>query len=126
MELKMLMANSTLVGECAVVNAHKKDVKTCKEMAKLTKLAALKGNTTAMDAWVARREKMMEKMGGMKGNGTMGADSEKMMARLQEIIGNASTKLAELQGNSTLKDMCAQLQNKGASGCKCIVASMVL
>jgi hypothetical protein len=116
-QLKTLMGNSTLVGECAVVNAHKKDVKTCKEMSKLTKLAALKGNTTAQDAWVAKMEKMMKKK---MGNETMGAGmDDKMMARLQEIIGNATTKLAEMQGNSTLKDMCTMLQDKGASGCKC-------
>jgi hypothetical protein len=101
-QLQTLMSNSTLVSECAVFNARRKDMGMCKQMDKLTKLAAIQGNQTAVDAYVAN-----------KGMG----DEE--AARLRDIIGNATSKLQELSGNATLTGFCAQLQQqKGASGCK--------
>jgi len=101
-QLQTLMSNTTLVGECAVIDAQKKDVRMCKQMAKLTKLAAMKDNQTAIDAMVAKK----------------GLDATQV-AKLQEKISNATADLQEMMGNSTLTTFCANMQQqKGASGCK--------
>jgi len=101
-QLQTLISNTTLVGECAVIDAQKKDVRMCKQMAKLTKLAAMKDNQTAIDAMVAKK----------------GLDATQV-AKLQEKISNATADLQEMMGNSTLTTFCANMQQqKGASGCK--------
>ncbi|KAF2686200.1 hypothetical protein K458DRAFT_298990 [Lentithecium fluviatile CBS 122367] len=99
-QLQTMQSNTTLVTECAVVDAHQKDVSQCKRMKKLTKLAAMANNQTAMDAFVAKKEL----------NSTQ-------VTKLQEKIANATTKLQEMSSNTTLTDLCTQIQEqKGASG----------
>ncbi|KAF2114603.1 hypothetical protein BDV96DRAFT_600566 [Lophiotrema nucula] len=97
-ELATMTSNSTLVTECQVVDAHKKVVGECKQMKSLEKLSALAGNQTAMQAYIEKK----------KLNGTK-------LEKLQERIGNASTKLTAMQANTTLTSLCASEQ-KGTTG----------
>ncbi|KAH8693500.1 hypothetical protein GQ44DRAFT_779856 [Phaeosphaeriaceae sp. PMI808] len=54
-KLQALQPNTTLMQDCAVFNAYRKDVFACKRVAKFKKLAALANNQTAMDAFVAKK-----------------------------------------------------------------------
>ncbi|KAF2652011.1 hypothetical protein K491DRAFT_605765 [Lophiostoma macrostomum CBS 122681] len=100
-ELQTMQSNTTLVSECAVVDAHQAVLKECKQMTKLTKLADLATNQTAMDALMQKKNL-----------------NDTQMAKLQERIANATTKLKTLQGNTTLTDLCTQqAQQKGKSQC---------
>ncbi|KAF2175701.1 hypothetical protein K469DRAFT_723892 [Zopfia rhizophila CBS 207.26] len=98
-ELQAMQANSTLVQECAVVEAHREVVSECRRMRKLNRLASLANNQTAMEAF-------MEKKG----------LNDTQMAKLQERIANATTKLQEMQANTTLTDLCAQQKANGDGG----------
>ncbi|KAF2249197.1 hypothetical protein BU26DRAFT_505266 [Trematosphaeria pertusa] len=96
-ELQTMQANTTLVSTCLVVDAHQKVVGECKQMNKLTKLAALANNQTAMDAFMQKK-------------------NITDMTKLQAKIANATTKLKTLQSNTTLTNLCTQLdQQKGAA-----------
>jgi nitrate reductase alpha subunit len=94
-ELATMTSNTTLVSECAVVSAHEKVVGECKAMKSLTKLAALANNQTAMDAFMAKHNITAAKM-----------------TKLEEKIGNASTKLQTLMSNTTLTDLCTAEANQ--------------
>jgi hypothetical protein len=107
-ELQTMQSNTTLVGECDIYQAHKKDVKQCKRISKLTKLAAMANNQTALDAYVAEEQL----------NATQ-------VTKLQQKIANATTTLQEMTGNTTLTEYCAQQQQKQASGCE-LTLHMVL
>ncbi|KAH6642126.1 hypothetical protein C7974DRAFT_408709 [Boeremia exigua] len=109
-ELQSMQSNATLVSECAVVNAEQKSVSQCKKMKKLTKLAALAGNETAMAA--------LEQKKGLNDTG---------IAKLKAKIEKASTKLQEMQSNTTLTAFCAQQkqQNNDASDSDGTTASQV-
>ncbi|KAF2267236.1 hypothetical protein CC78DRAFT_541892 [Lojkania enalia] len=86
--LQAMQANSTLVDECAVVDAHLQVVHECKQMAKLTKFVELGNNQTAM-------QEIMPKIG----NGTRAE-------RFMENFVDATAKLQELQSNATLTGLC--------------------
>ncbi|KAJ4323306.1 hypothetical protein N0V94_001922 [Neodidymelliopsis sp. IMI 364377] len=104
-ELQTMQSNTTLVGECAVVNAERKSVGQCKQMKKLAKLAALAGNETAMTAFETKK--------GLNETG---------IEKLKTWIAEASTKLQEMQSNTTLTDFCAQRQQKaGKSLCQATI-----
>ncbi|KAF2477089.1 uncharacterized protein BDR25DRAFT_309393 [Lindgomyces ingoldianus] len=98
-ELQTMQANTTLVTECAVIDAHQKVVGECKAMKKLANLANLANNQTAMDAFMAKKKL-----------------NDTQMAKLEEKIGNATTKLKALQANTTLTDLCAQQQKANSGG----------
>lgn len=108
-QLQSMQANTTLVSECLVVDAHKKVVGQCKKMAKLTKLAAMKDNQTAIDAFAAKKNITGEKL-----------------TKLQDKIANATTKLQEMSGNTTLTDLCSkEQQQKGSSDGKSIIYILI-
>jgi hypothetical protein len=98
-ELKVMSSNMTLVQECAVLSANKKLKKSCRKMKKLQILDKFANNKTAMDAFVAKKK-----------------FNETQMAKLQEAIGNATTKLKAMQANQTLVDGCAELQKESQKG----------
>ena len=98
-ELQTMQSNTTLAGECAVVDAEHKTVQQCKQMKKLTKLAALAGNDTAMAAFEQKK--------GLNETGI-----EKLKAKVAE----AATKLQEMQSNTTLTDFCTQRQQQKGNG----------
>jgi hypothetical protein len=90
-ELKTLQSNTTLVSECAIVNAERKSVGQCMQMKMLTKLAALAGNETAMTAFEEKKKL-----------------NETGIEKLKTRIAEAQTKLKDLQSNITLTDFCTQ------------------
>jgi hypothetical protein len=97
MTLKTLQANSTLVDECNVVAASQMVRAQCKAMKKLAKTAALGSNTTAIDAFVAKKKL-----------------NDTQVTKFKEQISKAQTKLQEMQSNTTLTDLCAsQKSQKG-------------
>jgi hypothetical protein len=97
-KLQTLSTNTTLVSECAVVDANMKTMGQCKQMKSLTKLAALSGNSTAMDAWVAKKKL-----------------NDTQVAKLKEKITKAGTKLDALKGNATLLDICSKAVKQQSS-----------
>lgn len=99
-ELQAMQANTTLTTECAVIDAHRKVVSSCKKINKLQKLADMANNQTAKDALVAKKKL-----------------NDTQVAKLDERIANATTKLQEMKSNTTLTDLCAQEnQQKGTNG----------
>lgn len=90
-ELQTMESNTTLINECAVMNAERKSINQCKQMKMLTKLAALAGNETAMTAF--EQKKRLNETG-----------IEKLKAKIAE----AQTKLTDMQSNTTLTDFCTQ------------------
>ncbi len=85
--LAALQSNSTLTAFCSV----EKTKATCHSMKTLEKEIELGANQTALDAK-------------FKGN-------ETKIARFQQQVERAKTKLAVLQGNETLSNACASLQS---------------
>ena len=101
--LATMTSNATLVSECAVISAHQKVVGQCQKLKQLTKLANLANNVTAKAAWVAKKKL-----------------NDTQLARFDEKIANASTKLTEMQSNTTLTDLCTtQNQQKGTNNGEC-------
>ncbi|KAF2635768.1 hypothetical protein P280DRAFT_522885 [Massarina eburnea CBS 473.64] len=99
-KLKTMTSNSTLVSECAVVDAHQETIGQCKQMKGLSKLASLASNQTAMDAWVAKKKL-----------------NDTQVTKFKDQISKAQTKLDSLNGNTTLTDICSkETSQKGASG----------
>ncbi|PSN68305.1 hypothetical protein BS50DRAFT_633909 [Corynespora cassiicola Philippines] len=94
-ELQSMQSNTTLVEECAVVNAHRKDLRRCKKMKRLEKLASMANNDTALVAFTQKKDL-----------------NETLIAKLKEKISEATTKLQEMQSNTTLTDMCASQQKQ--------------
>ena len=98
--LQTMQANTTLVSECAVVDAHQKVLGQCKQIKSLQKLSDLANNQTAMDALTQKKQL-----------------NDTQVAKLDERIANATAKLKEMQTNTTLTDLCAsQQQGKANSG----------
>ncbi|KAF1994678.1 hypothetical protein P154DRAFT_366472 [Amniculicola lignicola CBS 123094] len=97
-ELQTMMANSTLVSTCLVVDAHQKAVSECKTMSKWEKWAAMAGNTTAITALATKK--------GLNATQT---------TKLEEKIANATAKLQTMMANTTLVDLC-NTELKAVSG----------
>lgn len=85
--------NATLAAECTVFAADRKVRRQCFRMRRLTRLASMHDNQTAIEEFATRR----------------GLSQEKITS-LQVKVAEAPEKLAELQANSTLVDLCAQRQ----------------
>jgi hypothetical protein len=98
-KLQTLTSNSTLTAECASVNAEAMMKMECKQMKRLDKLAKLAGNTTALDAFAAKKKMNSTQVDGLK-------------AKLQK----AETKLKDLQSNTTLTDFCKQMKSTNGNG----------
>lgn len=92
-ELKTLESNTTLVTECAAVNAERKSLGQCMEMKQLTKLATLAGNATALAAFESKKKM-----------------NETQMEKFKTKIADAPAKLKELMANTTLTTFCTQHQ----------------
>lgn len=97
--LKTLTANSTLTGQCAVIDANEKTMSECKEMKHLKKLSMIAGNQTALTALMAKKHL----------NATE-TDKFKMWAM------KAQEKYQKLSSNATLTKICAEKkQEKGSN-----------
>lgn len=90
-ELQTLQSNTTLVAECAVVNAERKSIAQCMRLKQLTKMASLAGNSTALAAFGQKR--------GL---------NETQIEKLKAKIADAPTKLQALMSNTTLTTFCTQ------------------
>lgn len=95
--LTQLNSNTTLVSQCAIVNADKQLKSQCRSLARLTALSNLANNATALSALQA------------KSNLTAN-----QMTELKAKAANATVKLQELKSNATLTASCQSLQ--AASG----------
>lgn len=99
-KLQTMTSNTTLVGECAVIDAAMKTAGECRSMKMLSKLSMLAGNKTALDAMIAK-----EKL-----NGTQ-------VDKLNQKIMKADTKFKAMSSNTTLTQICSAMkQQKGTSG----------
>ncbi|QDS67586.1 hypothetical protein FKW77_003632 [Venturia effusa] len=94
--LTELQANSTLTAQCSVVNAGSKLVDQCKEITRLSKMAALATNTSALSDLQTKKNL---------------TDAE--MAKIKDRAQNATVKLTELQGNTTLIAACQTIKTTG-------------
>jgi hypothetical protein len=98
-KLQALQSNSTLVSQCAIVNADIDTKRQCEQMKKLTQLAELAGNETAMADFQTRRNL-----------------NEMLMEKLREKIQDASKTLETMKANATLADFCKQKQQQKGAG----------
>ncbi|KAH7070401.1 hypothetical protein BKA63DRAFT_75949 [Paraphoma chrysanthemicola] len=89
-QLANLTSNATLLAECDVVNAARKDARTCRRLRRLEKVARLATNNTAEAQ--RRISKILKKMNNKKLNMT---------------IAEAKVQLDQLKGNATLVRLCA-------------------
>ncbi|KAF2405162.1 hypothetical protein EJ06DRAFT_15506 [Trichodelitschia bisporula] len=96
--LTALRSNSTLIAACAVVEADNKLQSQCHQIQRLTKLAGLANNAAALQELQTRRNLTATQL-----------DEIKVQAS------NATTRLRELQANTTLTASC---QNQKASNGK--------
>lgn len=92
-ELKTMQSNTTLVTECAAVDAERKSVSQCMQMKQLTKLATLAGNATALAAF-EQKKKM----------------NDTQIEMFKTKIADAPAKLKEMMSNTTLTTFCTQRQ----------------
>jgi hypothetical protein len=99
--LTKLQANSTLTTQCAIINADSKLKNQCKEISKLTKLAALATNATALNELQTKKNLTAAEM-----------------AKIKEGAQNATVKLTKLQSNTTLVTACQTIKTTGAKGNK--------
>jgi HD superfamily phosphohydrolase len=98
--LKTLQSNTTLVQNCATIDAARQLKDECHQMTRLTELSNLADNQTALQEFQSEHHLTADEM-------------TKFEARAK----NATSKLAALQKNSTLVTACkAQKQNQS---CKC-------
>lgn len=95
-KLASMSSNTTLVAECATIDATEETKSQCKKMEKLTKLAAVAKNSTAMQEIMSKAKNSTKEM---------------------DAINGAAAKLATMSGNSTLTDLCAA--EKAAKSSKC-------
>jgi hypothetical protein len=98
-KLQALTANSTLVDECATIDAEGHMTQQCKQMKRLQRLAKLAGNATAMDAFAAKQNLNATQVDG-----------------LENKVQEAETKLKALEANATLTDFCKQMKQGQQSG----------
>lgn len=98
-KLQALTSNSTLVDECATIDAEGHMKQQCKQMKRLQRLAKLAGNATAMDAFAAKQNLNSTQVDGLKSK-----------------VQKAETKLKALEANTTLTDFCTQMKQGQQSG----------
>jgi len=96
--LTKLQSNSTLVSQCAIVDAHEKVVQQCKEIATLKKLTAFANNATAMSELETKKNLTATEV-----------------SKIKEAAANATTKLTKLQSNTTLVAACSTIKTTGKS-----------
>ncbi|KAH7082100.1 hypothetical protein FB567DRAFT_594603 [Paraphoma chrysanthemicola] len=89
-QLANLTSNATLLAECDIVNAARKDARTCRRLKRLEKVARLATNNTAEAQ--RRISKILKKMNNKKLNMT---------------IAEAKVQLDQLKANATLVRLCA-------------------
>ena len=92
-ELTALNANSTLVADCAVVDAKLRLEAKCGNMARLTALTDLVNNATKLNELETRRHL-----------------SAKEIADLKAKAANATILLTDMEKNTTLVDSCSSLK----------------
>jgi hypothetical protein len=98
-KLQTLSANSTLTGQCAIINADRQTKQDCREMKAMERTIRITGNQTALDAFAAKK-------------GLNSTQVDAMKANLQQV----EAKLKEMTSNTTLTQICAQnKQEKGAA-----------
>ncbi|KAI1336511.1 hypothetical protein F5Y15DRAFT_201018 [Xylariaceae sp. FL0016] len=122
-ELSTLTSNSTLVGECAVVQAHDDAVDSCGEIQKMEKFLALAsndtaltdyfdGNTTEIDDFKNKTSGLTTKLAALQSNATLNTfcsvqndiESCKEISKLQDVIafaGNNTALQSAFKGNTT-------------------------
>jgi len=98
-KLTKLQSNTTLTAQCAVVDAHQKVVKECKEMSKLMKLTSLVNNATAMSELETKHNLTASEI-----------------SKIKEGAANATTKLTKLQSNTTLVAACSTIKATKTNG----------
>jgi len=92
-ELTALNANSTLVADCAVVDAKLRLEAQCADMARLTALTDLVNNATKLNELETRRHL-----------------SAKEISDLKAKAANATILLTDMEKNTTLVDSCSSLK----------------
>ncbi|KAI1081767.1 hypothetical protein F5B20DRAFT_535309 [Whalleya microplaca] len=125
-QLATLTGNATLMGECAVIQAHQNSVQACGEMQTIQKIMAiaandtelndkLKNNATKIDEFKAKASSAATKLTDLQSNGTLTAfcavqqdvESCGSMNDLQKIIAKAANQTAldaKFEGNTTKAD----------------------
>lgn len=99
--LTELQSNTTLVSQCAIVDAGEKLKGQCKQMKMLTKMMDVAANATALSEMATKR-------------GWTDAQTTKFKAR----AANATMKLDKLKSNTTLVDACSTIKKGSASSTK--------
>jgi hypothetical protein len=99
--LTELKSNGTLVSQCAVIGADKQLKNQCKQIQRLTKLANLANNATALNELQTKRNL-----------------TTAQMEEIKSEAANATVKLQTLTGNATLTSSCQILQASEAAGGK--------
>ncbi|OCL03110.1 hypothetical protein AOQ84DRAFT_357071 [Glonium stellatum] len=92
-KLTTLKANSTLVADCAVVDAKLRLEEQCAHIARLTALTDLVNNATKLSELETKKNLTAEEI-----------------AKLKEKAANATVRLTEMEKNTTLVDSCASLK----------------
>lgn len=92
--LKQLSSNTTLVSQCATINAAEKLKTTCKEMQGLSDVIALVNNATALQALQTKYNL-----------------TNAEVAKIKQGAANATAKLTMLKSNSTLVAACQKLES---------------
>jgi len=92
-KLTTLQSNTTLTTQCAVVDAHAKVMKECKEMSQLMKLSSLVNNATAMSELESKHNLTAAEI-----------------SKIKEGAANATMKLTKLQSNTTLVAACSAIK----------------
>ena len=108
-KLKTLQSNSTLMSQCAVVDADQKLKSQCHEMSALTKLSDLASNATALNDIQTKRNL-----------------TAAQIDKIKELAQNATAKLTKLKSNSTLVSACKNVKSSSGKGgsCKSLDASI--
>lgn len=98
-KLNTLKSNSTLVSECATIDASSKLQAQCKEMSRLTKITDLANNATALADLQSKHNL-----------------TAAQVDKIKDEAANATTKLNAMKSNSTLVSACNDLkaENNGA------------
>ncbi|KAH9885688.1 hypothetical protein F4778DRAFT_499480 [Xylariomycetidae sp. FL2044] len=137
-QLSTLTSNTTLMDQCAVIQAHADSVESCSDMQKLEKQIAtasndtklqdkFEGNTTEIDAFQAKTAEWQSKLAALQGNSSLttfcaaqqSVDDCKSMSQLQKVVdmaGNDTALQAKFDGNATkidkFKTKAAEAQTK--------------
>ncbi|KAI0011304.1 hypothetical protein F4779DRAFT_238169 [Xylariaceae sp. FL0662B] len=137
-QLTSMTANATLMGECAVIQAHQDSVQACGDIQKIEKMMAiaandtklnnkLDNNATKIDEFKAKASDMAAKLTDLQSNGTLttfcaaqrDVENCESMKGLQKLIAKASNQTAldaKFEGNTTkaekFKAKAAEAQTK--------------